>query len=159
MTTIAFDPFGSEIKDYIEISDREITPENDTIELNKEEPVVDDLNDLYYKDFDVQAVITSIPDMENQISETLIEVNRCVFPSITDANYESLCMDLIENIVRLNKKWARKDAIREAAKELVAVRKSKQSPLAEKVHLRVLHEFLIATDDEYLLLRKQLWKN
>ena len=56
----------------------------------------------------------------------------------------------------MDKCTQRKDALEEAAKELVAVRLAGQSKKAEDVHERVLKEFLTASDEEYLIFRKHI---
>lgn len=164
MTMTTFDPSGSEKEDCFdeneaeEICDaEEIEYEIETEELAKEESIEGvTLDSLYSNEFDMQAVIAEIPDVVGQIDKVISE-DKSDVASIKDFNFESLCMDLIEKIVAINKHWTRKDAIQEAAKELLVVRKEFQRSLAEKVHKRVLREFLIATDNEYLLLRRQIW--
>lgn len=168
--TITFDPLGS-------INEEDFSQEEDSDDLdeliqslNEMQDSTDEettekknesitINTLYSSTFDMQATVTTISDMDEQIQRAIDEVgSSSVSPTLGDTEmFESLCMDIIEKIVMINKDWTRQDAIKEAARELVAVRKATQNEMAEVVHMRVLYEFQIATDYEYLLLRKQIW--
>lgn len=120
------------------------------------------LDTLYSKGFDMQAVIASIPDMDEKIKQ--VEKEGTFRPhekSLREGAYafENICMDVMESIVKLNPKWERRDAIHEAAKELVAVQDGKQRQLVIDIHRRVYFEFTIATDEEYEALRRSVWED
>lgn len=71
--------------------------------------------------------------------------------------FENKCMAIIEKIVAKDIRNTRQDAIR-IAEEMLKVSKrktTKQSVIA--VFERVLKEFQIATDEEYNLLKKQIF--
>ncbi|MGN0787693.1 MAG: hypothetical protein ACI4L6_01320 [Candidatus Onthoplasma sp.] len=75
---------------------------------------------------------------------------------LTDEEFENKCMDVIEKIVSINIKQDRQGAIKVAEKMLEKA-KSTGSKVVIDIYERVLHEFNIATDDEYELLRKQIF--
>ena len=167
---IIFDPFGSIYDDNLTQEDEELDDADDLIQTpnatiisaeedNEEDSVAITLDTLYSPTFDMQATIASITNIAKCVKNVISEVESIkTSPSLGDTEaFESVCMDVIDRIVRMNKKWTRQDAIQESAKELVAVRKASQSLMVETVHMRVLREFLIASDDEYTLLRNQLW--
>lgn len=161
MTMIIFDPLGSlneEDSGEQILFPEEIQPptEIDKIESENEDIM---LERLYSATFDMQATIATIRGMPKQMKRVMKEIDKNN-GSLTCGDietFELMCMDVIEKIVKINRNWARQDAIQEAAKELVAVRKAAQSKMAEMVHMRVLREFQIATDEEYHLLWKQIW--
>lgn len=75
---------------------------------------------------------------------------------LTDEEFENKCMDVIEKIVSINIKQDRQGAIKVAEKMLEKA-KSTGSKVVIDIYERVLHEFNIATDAEYELLRKQIF--
>ena len=75
---------------------------------------------------------------------------------LTDEEFENKCMDVIEKIVSINIKQDRHGAIKVAEKMLEKA-KSTGSKVVIDIYERVLHEFNIATDAEYELLRKQIF--
>lgn len=75
---------------------------------------------------------------------------------LTDEEFENKCMDVIEKIVSINIKQDRQGAIKVAEKMLEKA-KSTGSKVVVDIYERVLHEFNIATDAEYELLRKQIF--
>ncbi len=168
--TIIFDPLGSvneedfsqeenldDLDEQIQSSGEISEIDNEKKSVNAEENIT--LDTLYSATFDMQATIATILDIDEQIKHAIDEMGKkSISPTMGDTEaFETVCMDIIERIVRYNKDWTRKDAIQEAAKELVAVRKASQSLIAETVHMRVLREFQIATNKEYLFLRQQIW--
>lgn len=74
----------------------------------------------------------------------------------SNEEFENVCMDLIEWIVSLDEKQTRAEAIN-IMKGILATIKNKAPSNIINVSERVLHEFQIATDKEYELLRKQLF--
>ena len=70
--------------------------------------------------------------------------------------FEEKCMDLIEQIVAIDIKQNRQGAILVAERMLEkATATGKQSII--KIYERVVHEFKIASDEDYELLRKQIF--
>lgn len=129
-------------------------------EDNEDEEKIITLETLYSSDFNMQESINHIPNVEKLAEDAIANIPDKMFPPTwcNVEQFENICMDLIEKIVKMNKNWSRKDAMHEAAKELVAVRSADQSQETLDVHARVLYEFSISTDDEYLLLRKQIFE-
>lgn len=70
--------------------------------------------------------------------------------------FENKCMDIIEKIVSVNPKQNRQDAIKVAEKMLEKAKSTNKKKVIE-IYERVVHEFNIATDEEYNLLRKQIF--
>ena len=76
--------------------------------------------------------------------------------NLTTEQFENKCMDIIEQIVAIDIKQDRAGAIVVAQKMLdKATEKGNQKII--DIYARVLHEFEIATDEEYNLLRKQIF--
>ena len=71
--------------------------------------------------------------------------------------YENICMDIIRSIVMKDQNWGLKDAINEAAKEMIAVEYAKQKYITINIHRRVFREFSITSNNEYEELKKVLW--
>lgn len=76
---------------------------------------------------------------------------------LTMEEFENKCMDIIEKIVCISPKQTRAQAIAVAEKmlETAKTKTSKKSVL--DIYERVVHEFKIATDEEYNMLRKQIF--
>ena len=70
--------------------------------------------------------------------------------------FENKCMDIIEQIVSIDIKQDRQGAIKVTEKMLEKARATGKKKVIE-IYERVLHEFNIATDTEYNLLRKQIF--
>jgi len=70
--------------------------------------------------------------------------------------FENKCMDIIEQIVSIDIKQDRQGAIKVTEKMLEKARATGKKKVIE-IYERVLHEFNIATDAEYNLLRKQIF--
>ena len=70
--------------------------------------------------------------------------------------FENKCMDVIEQIVAIDIKQNRQGAIKVAEKMLEKA-KTLGKPAVIKIYERVVHEFQIATDEDYELLRKQIF--
>ncbi len=71
--------------------------------------------------------------------------------------FENKCMDIIEVIVSIDVKQDRKGAIAVAEKMLDAASKKTTNKNVIAIYERVVHEFKIATDAEYEMLRKQIF--
>lgn len=70
--------------------------------------------------------------------------------------FENKCMDIIEQIVAIDIKQNRQGAIKVAEKMLEKA-KEKGKKVVIDIYARVVEEFKIATDEEYELLRKQIF--
>lgn len=70
--------------------------------------------------------------------------------------FEEKCMDIIEQIVSVDIKQNRLGAIKVAEKMLEKA-KATGKELVIKIYERVVHEFKIATDEDYETLRKQIF--
>ena len=70
--------------------------------------------------------------------------------------FENKCMDIIEQIVSISIKQDRQGAIKVTEKMLEKAKATGKQRVIE-IYERVLHEFNIATDTEYNLLRKQIF--
>lgn len=71
--------------------------------------------------------------------------------------FENKCMDIIEVIVSIDVKQNRQGAIAVAKKMLDAASKKTANKNVIAIYERVVHEFEIATDEEYETLRKQIF--
>lgn len=71
--------------------------------------------------------------------------------------FENKCMDIIEVIVSISVKQDRQGAIVVAKKMLDAASKKTTNKEVIAIYERVVHEFEIATDEEYNMLRKQIF--
>ena len=70
--------------------------------------------------------------------------------------FENKCMDIIEQIVSIDIKQNRQEAIKVAEKMLEKAKTTGKTKVIE-IYERVVHEFKIATDEDYELLRKQIF--
>ena len=75
----------------------------------------------------------------------------------SEEEFENKCMDVIETIVSIDIKQDREGAIKVAEKMLEKARLKTSNPTVISIYERVVEEFKIATDDEYNLLRKQIF--
>ena len=75
---------------------------------------------------------------------------------MTIEEFENKCMDIIEQIVSISIKQDRQGAIKVTEKMLEKAKTTGKKRVIE-IYERVLHEFNIATDQEYELLRKQIF--
>ncbi|MCQ2556169.1 MAG: hypothetical protein MJ149_02435 [Clostridia bacterium] len=71
--------------------------------------------------------------------------------------FENKCMDIIEKIVSIDIKQDRKGAIAVAEKMLAKAKEKTTNAEVISIYERVVKEFNIATDAEYVLLRKQIF--
>ena len=71
--------------------------------------------------------------------------------------FENKCMDIIEVIVSIDVKQNRQGAIAVAKKMLDSASKKTTNKTVIAIYERVVHEFEIATDEEYETLRKQIF--
>ena len=75
---------------------------------------------------------------------------------MTIEEFENKCMDIIEQIVAIDIKQNRQGAIVVAEKMLEKAKATKKAKAIE-IYERVVHEFKIASDEDYELLRKQIF--
>ena len=75
---------------------------------------------------------------------------------LTVEEFENKCMDIIEQIVAIDIKQTRQGAIKVAEKMLEKA-KAKGNKRIIEIYERVVHEFNIATDEEYNMLRDQIF--
>ncbi len=71
--------------------------------------------------------------------------------------FENKCMDVIEKIVAIDIHNNRQDAIKISEKMLEAAKTKTKNKTVIAIYERVIKEFQIATDQEYNLLRKQIF--
>ena len=71
--------------------------------------------------------------------------------------FENKCMDLIEQIVALDIRQDRKGAIVVAEKMLAKAQSKTQNRRVLDIYERVLKEFQMASDEEYSILKKQIF--
>ena len=75
---------------------------------------------------------------------------------LTVEEFENKCMDIIEQIVAVDIKQNRQGAIKVAEKMLEKAKTTGKKKVIE-IYERVVHEFKIASDEDYELLRKQIF--
>lgn len=75
---------------------------------------------------------------------------------LTKEQFENKCMDIIEQIVSISIKQDRQGAIKVTEKMLDKA-KTGNNKLVIEIYERVLHEFNIATDQDYNLLRREIF--
>ncbi len=76
---------------------------------------------------------------------------------LTMEEFENKCMDIIEKIVCISPKQTRTQAIAVAEKMLETAKTKTNKKSVLDIYERVVHEFKIATDEEYNMLRKQIF--
>ncbi len=76
---------------------------------------------------------------------------------MTTEQFENKCMDIIETIVSIDIRQNRLGAIKVAEKMLDKAKAKTQNKNVISIYERVVHEFKIATDAEYEMLRKQIF--
>lgn len=70
--------------------------------------------------------------------------------------FENKCMDIIEQVVSIDIKQDRQGAIKVSEKMLEKAKATGKQKIID-IYARVVEEFKIATDEEYELLRKQIF--
>ena len=75
---------------------------------------------------------------------------------MTIEEFEEKCMDIIEQIVAIDIRQNRAGAVKVAEKMLEKAKEKGNKKIIE-IYDRVLQEFKQATDEEYELLRKQIF--
>ena len=76
---------------------------------------------------------------------------------MTVEEFEEKCMDIIEKIVARDIKQNRLGAIKVAEKMLEKAKEKGSKKAVIDIYERVLEEFKLASDEEYELLRKQIF--
>ncbi|MBE5741459.1 MAG: hypothetical protein E7351_02920 [Clostridiales bacterium] len=75
---------------------------------------------------------------------------------MTVQEFEQKCMDIIEQIVSIDIRQDRQGAIKVSEKMLQKAKEKGNKKIIE-IYERVLQEFQLASDQEYTLLRKQIF--
>lgn len=73
--------------------------------------------------------------------------------------FESKCIEVIESIILSNIKYTRANAITVSGKMLDRAKEKKLPQAVIDVYTRVNEEFKLASDKEYEILKKQLFKD
>lgn len=76
---------------------------------------------------------------------------------ISTEEFENKCMDVIEKIVSIDIRQDRQGAIKVAEKMLEKAKTKTSNKEVLAIYERVIKEFGIATDEEYNILRKQIF--
>jgi len=71
--------------------------------------------------------------------------------------FENKCMDLIEQIVAIDIRQDRAGAIAVSEKMLAKAKEKTKNATVLSIYERVLKEFQMASDEEYSILRKQIF--
>jgi len=138
--------------------------EGESTDTSKRETI--DLTPLYTKDFDMQKAISEVEDMDSEVDKVLHEPysERAIIKEVvkkfwdSEWQFEDFCTALLEKIVLINRDWERDDALREAAREYIAVRDTQDIKVIQ-MHQRVICEIEISTDKEYEFLRDAVFAN
>lgn len=72
--------------------------------------------------------------------------------------FENKCMDLIEQIVSIDIRQNRQGAIAVSKKMLTKAQEKTKNKKVLDIYARVVKEFELASDEEYEMLRKQIFK-
>ena len=76
---------------------------------------------------------------------------------IETTEFENKCMDLIEQIVAIDVRQDRAGAIAVSEKMLAKAKAKTNNKTVLSIYERVLKEFQMASDEEYSILRKQIF--
>lgn len=76
---------------------------------------------------------------------------------MTVEEFEEKCMDMIEKIVAKDIKQNRQGAIKVSEKMLERAKEKGSKKAVIDIYERVLQEFKLASDEEYEMLRKQIF--
>lgn len=158
MTTMIFSPAGADeedIDEFLKDIEVETKAEQENNSQEKHTLMEGEDMDLLPISFDMQKTIADIIAFNDIVKEEIAKPIDII--SEGDSAFENKVMVLIEAVVRLNSSGRRSDAISEAAKELVVVRLLGFSSQTTAVYERALVELKRATDEEYNLLRKQIF--
>ena len=79
--------------------------------------------------------------------------------AMNNEEFENKCMDVIEKIVAIDIKQNRQGAIKVAEKMLEKAKEKTTNANVIAIYERVVKEFNIATDNEYELLRKKIFRS
>lgn len=74
---------------------------------------------------------------------------------LSEQDFENKCIEMMEDIITVNKEMTRLDAVN-LAKKMLAKAEENGNEEVIKVFEKVVEEFEDATDDEYNTLKKQL---
>ncbi len=102
------------------------------------------------------SMASAISDSDDRIKEVVDECKD--YKNDDDETIENVAMNVIERIVSISDGQDRQGAITEAAKELIVLMQTNSPEDLMNIYKRVLHEFIICTDEEYEMLRKQIFE-
>ncbi len=77
--------------------------------------------------------------------------------NLSTEEFENKCMDIIEKCVAADKKMQKANAIKIAEKMLENAKAKTSNKNIIAIYERVIKEFNIASDEEYVMLWKQIW--
>ena len=77
--------------------------------------------------------------------------------ALSTEEFENKCMDIIEKCVAADKKMQKSNATKIAEKMLENAKAKNSSQSVIDIFERVIKEFNIATEEEYVMLWKQIW--
>lgn len=117
------------------------------------------LNELYGPDFDMDEALLAVPDIKYEmlLDDVIKSAKTSAMrkPDWADVTaFDDLCMDAISRIAV--KSANRQEAIKEAAKQIIAICHVSQNKRAEDVHYRALQEFIVSSNKEFNALKKTL---
>lgn len=117
------------------------------------------LDSLYGPDFNMDEALLAVPDIKYEMllddvikSAKTSAMRRPDWADVT--TFDDLCMDVISRIAV--KSADRQEAIKEAAKQIIAICHATQNKRAEDVHYRALQEFIVSSDKEFNALKRTL---
>lgn len=114
--------------------------------------------ELYSEGFDMQNAISVTPDVSDLAKKVITGFSEERDFYLRFSYYQER-KAIVEQIVKMDKKWERNDALLEAAKEYVAVKHFHQCVYILNTHRRVVYDFQTMTDEEYIELRNQLFED
>lgn len=132
-------------------------PESEHNEEDKEKGDSNKLLAQLYGDYLI-SLTNTISDNDTRISEIIAEckdIEKCEDGSIM----ESACMDVIEKIVSFSEEQSKDDAARLVAKGIIVMDNIHSPEQLVRIYKVVLHEILIATTEEFNLLKHQIFGN
>ena len=78
---------------------------------------------------------------------------------LSKKEFESKCIEVIESIILSNINYTRANAITVSAKMIERAKEKKVPQTALDIYIRVNEEFKLASDKEYEILKRQLFKD
>ena len=117
------------------------------------------LDSLYGPDFNMDEALLAVPDIKYEmlLDDVIKSAKTSAMrrPDWADVStFDELCMDVISRIAV--KSADRQEAIKKAARQIVAICHTTQNKRAEDVHYRVLQELITSSDREFNALKRTL---